>query len=385
MKKINYLFSVLICFGVFITSCEKEVSYNKNIEIPIIADYELLKINAEKVFEDIKIQSSNGEVNVDLSNLNPDWKFLMNKERLYSNDAKVEQLTETGSYKVKPEKAYFLSGIDKVGNLSLLVSRKSGLRLEYIKNGQLFIVEPLSRHLPESNNNEYIHYLSDNIIFKNGECDLVSQDSKSNDHNLKSVVATRFVELSVIGEGTWFAEEGNNSWRVIEDIVFFGGARYWYFSSFDLRPVLDYNGVYTNGHNIIPNPSNSLVAVNEWRNFGNSNSWYPKRDAHVLFTGRTDITSTANSNNIAIGRTFGLGLVCSNPNNSYMWVGHRDSDFEEFQNFAHELAHLFNGQHQTSGNGPLANGGLVNQTSTNFHSNAENQMENYINNNNNCL
>lgn len=388
INKSSYLLVILLGFGLFFSSCEKDVENTQQTQVENIKNYEVINIDYENVFEIVKSQVGQEEIIIDLSSLNTDWIFTMKEENVYTEDAKIQQ-EENGQIRDgSPTNAYFLSGTDKAKNLSLMIAREGKLYFEYAKDDKLFIVEALSEHLTNADKNEYLFYTSEDLLFeRNNSCELTAQDEKTGNapFNTKEITPDRIAKICAVSEASWWAKEGSNHQAAIEDIVFLGGARYWFYSDYNLKSEIDYIVSYTgtNGYNMVPTPSTSVQAIDTWHSLGNATNWIQKKDANVLFTGRNNITNSSGTAIIG-GRAKDFGTVCGTPTDSYMLVCHQNHQYTEHQIFAHELGHLLNATHHSQ-NGPMESN-INNATSVNFYWKAENQMDVYLNpNNNSCL
>jgi len=387
LTNLHYAILTLVGFIVLLSACEKDYPADQT-PLERVENYQSVELDADVIFNKIKEQANNETVTIDLSGTDENWVFTMKEQQVYDSDSKFIEVKNNTEQEVVLEKAYFLGGTDKTERPALIISRKNRFYLEFVENERLTIVEALTKHKPAAEQNQYIIYTSQDIIksdtYKDG-CS-VSDTHTGNlrtggNQVAKAVDATRYANITCVADKYFKGHVGGHSLRTFEemsDIVFLGGARFWFYSDYDLFPVIGRSYIFYN--DIIPTPSNHEQALNAWTNYG----YIPKNDANVLFTGRRDITHKDDPDGIVVGAAL-PGVICSQPHKSYAYNSHLPTDFLRHQLFAHELAHLFDGRHQP-GNGPLTED-VSDATSVNFRWQAENQMDIYLEDNANksCL
>lgn len=388
-RSLQFATIALMGFIVLLSACEKDYP-NDQTPLERVETYQSKELNADFIFNQIKEQANNEAITIDLSDADENWVFTMRQEEIYNADSKFIEVKNNAEQEVVLEKTYFLSGTDKAERPALIISRKGKFYLEFVDNERLTIVEALTKHKPAAAQNLYIMYTSEDIIknetYKDG-CSVSSTDTDNlrtgANRVAKAVDATRYANITCAADKYFKGHVGGHSLRTFEemsDIVFLGGARFWFYSDYDLFPVIGRSYIFYS--DIIPTPANNEEALHAWTNYGS----IPKNDANVLFTGRRDIkdVNAPNSGDIIVGSAL-PGVICSQPHKSYAYNTHLPTDFLRHQLFAHELAHLFDGRHQP-GNGPLT-ADVGDATSVNFRWQAENQMDIYLEDNANksCL
>jgi len=376
-SNLHFATIALLSFIVLLSACEKDYPNNQT-PLERVENYQSKELNADLIFNQIKEQANNELITIDLSEVEENWVFTMKQEQVYADDSKTIEVRENVEHEVELEKAYFLSGNDKAKRPALIISRKNKFYLEFVDNERLTIVEALTKHKPDANKSQYIMYTSEDMIidakhsYGCSATDFSVNNEKqiSTARNAKMIDADRFVEITCEADKLFrsFVGSSLDTFQEMADIVFLGGARFWFYSDYNLKPLLKRRYIFYN--NIIPTPSTPEEALNAWA----AASPIGDVDAKVIFTGRWDIREPGRTG-FAMGAA-NRGVACSKSYQSYAFNAFWPHDFVRHQLFAHELAHLFNGQHQP-GDGPLTEN-VFDAKSVNFSWQAENQMNIYL-------
>lgn len=375
----NQLPYIVLTFAAFIflfTACEKNESVNETVSEKLKTT-ESIELDAKFIFNQIEDQEKNETITVDLRHIKQNWVFYMHKNDMDNADSKAIEVQNGLEQIVELEKAFFLYGKDKVGRPSLIVSRASGFYLEFLDNERLKIVEALSDHNLTAKNNQYIIYTSDDLVIEDKHLYQCQDLPTPNDSKklaqangaAKMVHANRFLDVTCVADLGFRDKIGDSldAFDEMFDILFLGGARFWFYSDYNLKPRM--KDVYIFYNPIIPAQATAEEALTAWR----SNFVINDEDAAVLFTDRLL------SNPAVPGFVQGVaskGVVCSKSYKSHAYNAFYPHDFVRHQIFAHELAHLFNAEHQKQ-SGPME-ANILDATSVNFYWEAEYQMDIYL-------
>jgi len=377
LRNTQYIILTIVGFVFLLSSCEKDL-VKKPAILSKIKAYESIELDAKQIFNQIEEQAINESITINLSHINPNWVFSMqqNEDTKTSNLKGIERKNGVEQI-VELEKAFFLYGSDKIERPSLIVSRASGFYLEFLDNERLQIVEALADYNSDAKDNEYILYTSEDLIIedkhlygcKDSHTPARPKKTVEADGSIKMVHANRFVDVRCVADLGFRSKMGGSTatFNEMYDILFLGGARFWFYSDYNLRPMM--KGIYIDYTPIIPANATASEGLEAFKN----SEPITNSDAAVLFTDR--LLFEPGYPGPLLGAAY-KGVMCSKKYKSHAYNAHWPHDFVRHQNFAHELAHLFNAEHHSTGGPMEAN--ILDATSVNFYWRAENEMDIYL-------
>ena len=378
LKTILTVMVTLVSISILLISCEED--YPSPL-IKNINNWEKVDINPTQLFEEVKKQAG-GTINIELQVENhPDWTFEMKEYQLATDDAREVMITENGEVDLPIPESYFLYGTNISGKKVLMAIYENEFSMRILENGIESIIEPLSNHSSTAKQNEYLFYSGRDVM----NTEEVVCGNRENHEKRTSVERANsakkinhYIKTSSLGDWTFYQLEKGNSWQLIRDNHFYGGARFWFYNDNDTEVKYQYIGVYNfDGVTIASSTGDIEKYRKEFRDFGNANSWFPLNDAHIFY------------HNVYVEGKAGkskFNVLCQNQSNAYMWIRHttdRQTNLNKRDNlFAHEIAHMLDMQH-VDGTGLMSRsvGAAIAQWSSNAQSNL---FDKYLDDHGNC-
>lgn len=376
----------ILAISVFVTSCEQEDSVIPNMNemaYPELDErfkaYEIVDINNEDILKSIENQGE-GEIKLDMRDdlspaTLPDWSFNMSRLNIQAEDFKLNLIGEGGKItEVKTPKTYVMEGSlnNNTGEVFMMIN-ETNLHAEITENGNTYRLEPLSDIILAAQPNEYIKYNIADIINNEkrtcsfDETSINAQETEEVEQALEERAGNCLkVEISAMGDFDLYAYKFgynyNNArnwmqWRLVN-----AGRMYHSNNGYPLNFIIKtinintWNGYIAGNYN----PTNFLY---EWQNFVNSNSWFQRGDANILFTGK-DIGGW-------VGGAAWLGTICTW--SSVCFVEHSWNSAWADVATAHEIGHILGANH--------APGGFMNaygNVQTWMHSQTWNDLNNWV-------
>jgi len=382
MKRIRNLFMSLSII-LIVSSCQK--NEEQIVTSQVVEDFEIIEgINPAEIFESIASQSGKSTIIIDLSYIKKDWILTMVEKKIYDENSSFQQIRGNEVMDINLPKMYFLVGKHSSSGKVLAVSDEENFSMQYLdKDGQtLHIVEPSARIIEDQNKN-YVLYTNkdlkltdehscpvepvtpDNLFSTNGKEDSKNRIKfKSNDDD--DYRGT--LSVAAVGDLNWWnywnGSETSIPWQEMNTIIWYGGARFWFYSNGASTSYNDLNvnffikQVIIYGAEVVPQhtsedeyPQRVLFGLQS-----EDYSWLQSADAQVLFMGVPSFSYYLSNGDyqVAAGAA-GTGGVCMSMNIFTAYVcalGKNTSRYKRDQIFAHETGHHFGANHASDG-GPM--------------------------------
>lgn len=330
--------------------------------------YEIIKIDNKKLWDEVKNQIS-GEVSINFGDFisSPSsissWTFKLFKKEVEAPDFKLLEAVADGEFKeVEMAETHVLMGksvltgksVKKQANILLGITEEN-VRFHVAEDDNIYMLEPVTDYVSSGQKDEYIKYeVSDLINTKDHVCGV--EDDHSLQIDLESIPSTNkssanyIVEVSALGDFALYKKFWRNGsytsswmyWRIVN-----ASLRYHHYGNFPLElriksimyyPFQDYIGTATDA-----NPF-----LDSWFSFVKRNSWLPKGDVTLLFTGTDKVLGTQD----IVGHAF-WGTICEPiaPYNSgpVAFVEHQWSTYNVDNVVAHEVGHILGHQGHSVG------------------------------------
>jgi hypothetical protein len=343
-SKTPSLMSLIVLGFLFVLSCKKEIINQNALDVDTsklsekFKDYRIVTLNASQIFEQAK-NADNQSFDLQIENgfTEKPWNVTIQRSDVLSE--KTEYYTTA-------------NGINTNQNLDF----RSFQTLDESKQGSFVLSDELLGGSFISENEERYHiYKEIDVIGEEGDCDNISNTNSMTNQPTDLNFSTQDrmptcwkIEVRAEGDYPYFQNK-NSSINTATLAITLNLTN----SSAQFKPI-GYNivvlsvGIYNAapsagwGYTGVDASSILTQMNNHWIPY-----YYMNRDLNILYTGK-NIHSGGNYS--VNGKAMALGQICINQNKSYCiaeGAGYSNASMARLT--SHEIGHLFNAQHTTSG------------------------------------
>lgn len=352
----------MIAVSVFMTSCEQDAIISNVDEVSNPAldkqfkNYEIVEIDNDEVWTSVKNQIS-GEVNLDMRKATPadsplaDWSFNMNPQEVQAEDFKMYAVGKDGQLteKTLPETHVLLGQFDNgTGEIFMGITQEN-FRASINQGEATYMLEPLSDYIKDAKANQYIKYNVADIINdgKNHGCGFDEnsfevQQTETANTSIDSRANWR-VEISYLGDFDLYAYKFGYNFNAASSWMYwsivYGGYRYAAYNGYPVDLIIKAGYLFNYNSPVATDIYNYTNFTYQWRDYGNSNTWwFNKGDANLLFTGKDVYGVAGAAQPQSICRWDAYGFVEYLPNS-----------YQQQNVVAHEVGHILGANHTYDG------------------------------------